>query len=96
MKLLKQPNKEQIRRWLIGRATYPAPLPSAKEIRQQVGWTSSGGQPSQHSSNKGANTSTERSSMSIFNYFMFCCQASNWSAPIFVDTLPTDLIADEI
>lgn len=34
--------------------------------------------------------------MSIFEYFKFCWKCSKWSAPVLVDTLPDNLIADEI
>lgn len=33
------PTKEQVRQWLFGRQQSHAPLPSANELRRQLGWT---------------------------------------------------------
>ncbi|MES2258383.1 MAG: hypothetical protein V4724_07685 [Pseudomonadota bacterium] len=32
------PSKEQIRAWLLGRRSHRMPLPSAQEIRRELGW----------------------------------------------------------
>ncbi len=38
MEKLSQPSKEQIREWLARRRQHPAPIPDARQIRDQLGW----------------------------------------------------------